>query len=154
MTKFGSTKDRSRCMPLCLDWAFPPTPVLPDPVAPVLPRSFSGFRLVKEGLLPCVGPVPGIGRRLRGSPLEAEFPAEGRGIPRPPRFDVLDAAPLIEEDDVSLLILLDDACRGVIDPDLGVVVPDLGVVPPDEILPVAEDGDNSKGLPFPSKGIS
>ena len=60
----------------------------------------------------------------------------------------------MEEDEVSLLILLDEGCRGVIDPDLGVMVPDLGVVPPEEAFPVADDGDNSKGLPSPSKGIN
>ena len=59
----------------------------------------------------------------------------------------------MEEDEVSLLILLDEGCRGVIDPDFGVMVPDLGVVPP-EAFPVADDGDNSKGLASPSKGFS
>ena len=75
-------------------------------------------------------------------------------MPRPALLGVLPVAPFIEEDDVSRLILLDEACRGVVDPDFGVDVPDLGVVPPDETRPVAEEGDSSKGLPFPSKGIS
>lgn len=143
-------------MPLCLAPVLPPTPVpLPDPhVPPVLLLSFIGFRLVKEGLLPCVGPAPGIGRRLRGIPLPAALPVVGTGMPRPPRLGVFAAAPLIEEDDVSRFILLDEAWRGVVDPDLGVDVPDLGVVPPDETRAVAEEGDNSNGLPFPSKGIN
>ena len=42
----------------------------------------------------------------------------------------------------------------MIDPDFGVAVPDLGVVPPDESFPAADEGDNSKGLPSPPKGIS
>jgi len=67
---------------------------------------------------------------------------------------VLDVLPLIEEDEVSLLILLEEACRGVIEPDFGVVVPDLGVVPPDDNRPAADDGDNSDGLPSSFKGIS
>ena len=65
-----------------------------------------------------------------------------------------DEPALIEEDEASLLILLDDGCRGVTDPDFGVMVPDLGVVPPEEAFPVADDGDNSKGLASPSKGFS
>ena len=64
-----------------------------------------------------------------------------------------DEPALIEEDEASLLILLDDGCRGVTDPDFGVMVPDLGVVPPEEAFPVADDGDNSKGLAFPSNGF-
>ena len=99
-TKFGSTKDLSRCIPLCLEVVFPPDPVFPDPVDPILLLSFCGFKFVKEGLLPCVGPVPGIGRRLRGGPLDEA--AVGCGIPLPPRLGVFGAAPLMEEEYVSL----------------------------------------------------
>ena len=95
-----------------------------------------------------------MGRRLRGSPLVVAGPLDGCGMPRPPRRGVVDALPLIEDDEVSLLILLEDACRGVIEPDFGVVVPDLGVVPPDDTLPAAEDGDNSDGLPSSFSGIN
>ena len=154
-TKFGSTKERSRCIPLCFVWALPPLALTEPATPPVLLRSLSGLRLVKEGCRPCVGPLPGIGSRLRGIPLAPpEVPVDGVGIPLPPRRGVFDAVALIEEDDDSLLILLDEGCLGVIDPDLGVVVPDLGVVPPDVTLPEADDGDNSKGLPSPSKGIN
>ena len=124
-------------------------PLAADPDPPVLLRSFS-LRLVKDGLLCCVGPVPGIGRRLRG----LDEPAEGCGIVLPPLRGVTAADALIDEDDVSLFMLLDEGCLGVIDPDLGVVVPDRGVVPPDETRPVADDGDNSNGLPSASNGIN
>ena len=72
----------------------------------------------------------------------------------PPLRGVTAADALIEEDDVSLFMLLDEGCLGVIDPDFGVVVPDRGVVPPEETLPVADDGDNSNGLPSASNGIN
>ena len=124
-----------------------PTPLATDPDPPALFRS---LRLVNDGCLPGVGPAPGIGSRLRGF----EDPADGCGIDLVPLRGVTEAEALIDDDDVSLLILLDEGCRGVMDPDFGVVVPDLGVVPPDDTLPVADDGDNSKGLPSAPNGIS
>ena len=124
-------------------------PLAADPDPPVLLRSLS-LRLVKDGLLCCVGPVPGIGRRLRA----LDETVEGCGMVLPPLRGVTAADALIEEDDVSLFMLLDEGCLGVIDPDFGVVVPDRGVVPPDETLPVADDGDNSNGLPSASNGIN
>ena len=66
----------------------------------------------------------------------------------------MEAEALIDDDDDSLFILLEDGCLGVIDPDFGVVVPDLGVFPPEETLPVADEGDNSNGLPSEANGIS
>ena len=124
-------------------------PLAADPDPPVLLRSLS-LRLVKDGLLCCVGPVPSIGRRLRA----LDELAEGCGMVLPPLRGVTAADALIEEDDVSLFMLLDEGCLGVIDPDFGVVVPDRGVVPPEETLPVADDGDNSNGLPSASNGIN
>ena len=124
-------------------------PLAADPDPPVLLLSLS-LRLVNEGLLCCVGPLPGIGRRLRAF----EGPVEGCGIALPPLRGVTEAEVLIDEDDVSLFMLLDEGCRGVIDPDFGVVVPDRGVVPPEETLPVADEGDNSNGLPSASNGIN
>ena len=90
-----------------------------------------------------------MGRRLRGIPV-AEPAA-------PPRLGVFPAiAVLMEDDDSSLLILPEEACLGVADPDdFGVEVPDLGVVPPDGIrCPVADVGDSSMGLPSSFNGTS
>ena len=127
-----------------------PEPVVIEPGPPVLVRPLRGLRFVNDGLLPCVGPVPGLGRRLPA--LDA--PVTGCGIALPPRRGVVEAEALIDEDDVSLFMLLEDGCLGVIDPDFGVVVPDLGVVPPEESLPAADEGDSSNGLPSEANGIS